>query len=248
MPKASKQPNSWTSAVLALVLPFPEREEAARHAWIDVPLWSFLIGLVELIVGGLVLFADWHSSIQELTARLMGDVAAADPNFGQSFEERWVLNWSGGLTSLVYFFRPTTWLLASIPLTGMVRTITFAASRQASGEFFVWLFVRAAQLVGGQAGKAKRSARFGPLRPDRFVREPGSDVVLLTCRPQSGWNESVTIEIRERFYQLTGVEERRPPGESWYVYAYKLREQPENAIIRSLYRYEPLAVPRGKGS
>lgn len=241
-----KEPNSWLAAFLALVLPYPEREEPARHAWIDVPFWSFWIGLAELVVGGLVLFADWHSSLQALTGQLMGDVAAADPNFGSTIEEQVVLNWSGILNSMVYFLRPTTWLLLSVPLTGMVRTITFAASRQASGEVLVWILLRAAQLVGGGAGKAKRSARFGPLRPDRFIREPGSDLVLLTCRPQIGWNESVTIEIRERFYQLLGVEERRPRGEGWYVYAYKLREQGENVIIRSLYRYEPLVAPRRK--
>ena len=74
---------------------------------------------------------------------------------------------------------------------------------------------------------------------DRLIQEPGSDLVLLTSTRQGEWNEFVTVEIGERFYKVIGHEERRLPGEEWSVYAYMLAEEPENALIRRLLRYEP---------
>lgn len=232
--------------LLALVLPDPERRRFALATSLDVPFWSFLIGLVEFIFGAVYMVHDALSTIARITAETMA-LAAQDPNFGNTFEERLALNWSGALNVLLWLAMPFTWFLISIPLVGMMRLVSFATAREASGELLVWAPLRIAQLLRGQQQTVAKRQRFGPPRPDRFVTEPGADLVLLTARPQEEWNEAVTIEIDGRFYKMVSVEERRPPGERWDVYAYKLNEEPENALIRRLVGYRPPVSPSVPG-
>ena len=72
-----------------------------------------------------------------------------------------------------------------------------------------------------------------------MVQEADGVVVLLTSTEQPEWNDFVTLEVEGRFFKMIGHEERRMPGETFSVHAYRLREEPENAVIRRLERYEP---------
>lgn len=230
------------AAVLALVLPSPEREPFARRTVLDIPFWSMMLGLVQVLGGTLYLFGDWHEEIHRITAEGMVVFAEARPGGARSFNEQLAVNWSGMLWSVFYFARPKTWLLASIPLVGMMRMITFAASREAAGELLVWLPLRIVQFFKGRVTQKVKNARFGPRRPDRFIHEPGSDLVLLTCRACEDWNENATIQIDDRFYRLIESGERRPPGERHDVYYYKLNEQGDNEVIRRLAAYAPVGI------
>lgn len=229
----------WLAFLLALVLPDPERREQTRRVSADIPFWSALLGLAEFIGGAVYLVHDGMTFLQGTAERNASAIMANDPTFFGSKENALAYYWSGSFNVLEWLSQPLTPILLTVPVVGMVRLVAFAASREASGEFLVWAFVRLAQLFGRQRRKAADKARFGVRRPDKLVEEPGCDLVLLTSTPQSEWNEYVTVEIGERFYKVTGQEVRRPPGERWSVYAYKLDEEPENAVIRRLLRYEP---------
>jgi hypothetical protein len=138
---------------------------------------------------------------------------------------------------LAWLTEPFTWFLASVAVTGVARLVAFGVSRDVIGEPFVWLAVRIGQAAGRLLRGSRDKLRFGPERPDRVIREPGGDLVILSYEPKPDWNERVTIEVDERFYRLRRVEERLDG--TWWAYAYLLREAPDNEIIRALIRYIP---------
>ncbi|HYQ82812.1 MAG TPA: hypothetical protein VEP28_02130, partial [Rubrobacter sp.] len=115
--------------------------------------------------------------------------------------------------------------------------VAFGVSRDVVGEPLVWIGLRIAQAAGGLLGASRDQLRFGPERPDKILREPGADLVILSARPKPEWSERVTIEIEERFYRLRRAEERQDG--TWWVHAYVLDEAPSNEIIRALIRYVP---------
>ncbi len=230
---------TFLAAILALILPYPERQPYRRVVPVDIPFWSFVLGLAEFLGGGALAV---HNGIQMLQQIARGNARAIldnNPGFLGSEEGAIAYGLSGSLNALVWFAMPTTWVLLSIPLVGMMRLVSFAASRETSGEFFAWVLVRLGQLANRQRRGAVKKARFGPRQPDRLIEEPGCDRVLLTSMRQPDWNELVTVEIDECFYKVIGEEERRMPGETFMVYAYKLQVEHENAVIRRLLRYEP---------
>src|SRR5436305_1014908 len=86
--------------------------------------------------------------------------------------------------------------------------------------------------------------RHGAERPDRVLRDPDGDLVVLACREKPEWNERITLEIGERFYRLHRVEERADRG--FHAHAYLLREIDDNEVFRGLLRYAPPGtLPRG---
>lgn len=224
--------------LLAALLPVAEREALVRRG--AEPLdWSVLLGLVEFFLGGAMLVADalaFFPPRADAAASRLLEIAEMTPQEIQAHPE---IGHVGAVIWLDWTLRPFTWLLASVALVGVVRLVAFGVSREVVGEPLVWLAVRAAQAVGRLLHGSRDLLRFGPERPDRVIREPGSDLVVLSCRPKPDWNERITIEIGERFYFLRRVEERQDG--TWWAYAHVLHEMELNEIIRSLIRYIPPA-------
>lgn len=226
--------------LLAALLPAAEREALYRRYGTEPAWWSFLFGLGELFAGARLLLADFFYSMGQLSDAVATHVMEnLDPRQLDSFDAKFAVFGSGPLMWLTWAVRPGTWLLASIPLVGVVRLVAFAVSRETVGEPLVWLLLRAAQGVKHLRRAAADRLRFGPVRPDRLVQEPGWDLVVLSARPKPDWNERVTIEIGESFYRLHRVEER--PDRRWRAHAHLLREAPIQEIFRGLVRYEPPA-------
>ncbi|MCP4656530.1 MAG: hypothetical protein GY856_14050 [bacterium] len=223
--------------ILALIMPDPERTELARRSRLDVPFWSFCIGVVEFLGFVLFLFHDGQQYIESAVVESTR-MFVEEKGLGTSFAETLALFWSGAFAWLMWMTRPYTWFLGSFVVAGIGRMVAFGLSREAMGEPVVWASLRIFQVAGRLLRGSSRKLQFGPPRPDRWLREPGSDLVLLTCRELPDWNEYVTIEVKEQFYRLNRVEERLDGA--WKAYAYLLREEDPNEIIRALVRYEPI--------
>lgn len=223
--------------LFAALLPSPERDELVRRG-AEPLVWSVVLGLAEFLLGGPLLIFNGISSFQEMAnANATFVLEKMDPQALSSAANRMAVTANGPILWLTWAARPTTWLLASIPLVGIARLVAFGVNHDSVGEPLVWLPLRIWQLVRRRLAASRDLLRFGPERPDRLLREPGCDWVVLSCRPKPDWNERVTIEIGERFYRLHRAEERQDG--SFRAHAYLLREAPDNEIIRALIRYEP---------
>jgi hypothetical protein len=223
--------------LLAALLPAPERDVLVRRG-ADPARWSFVLGLLEIFLGVKLLLdsalAFDQAQSSAIATYLLDKV---DPRALNSFEAKLAVTESGAIIWLAWVLRPTTWLLASLPVVGIARLVAFAATGDAFGEPFVWLILRARQLLAVPVRSLRRRSRFGPERPDRVEREPGCGLVVLSGRPKPEWNELVSLEIGGRFYRLLRTEER--PDRGWSAHAYLLKEAEPNEVLRGLLRYDP---------
>jgi hypothetical protein len=227
--------------LVAALLPAREREEMIRRRSVDPYPWSFWLGLGEFLVGGYAVGANALAYSRAASSEIATYVLEKmDPHALNDFSHRLAITESGALIWLTWALRPLTWLLVSIPLVGMAGMIAFGVSRDAVGEPIVWILLRVAQGVRRLLDRHAFRRRFGPERPDRLVREPGCDLVVLSSRAKLDWNELVTIEIGDRFFRLLRTEERRDRG--WWAHAYVLAEADPNEVFRGLIRYQPPGV------
>ncbi|MDH3285741.1 MAG: hypothetical protein OEQ13_13500 [Acidobacteriota bacterium] len=224
--------NVLTVGTIAAVLPSPGRDRIARDHDIDVPLFSFAIGAIEAPLG--------------IVAFMAGGIAHVWSGAGER-SLLLVQNWWPGLSTyhfqgvgllgwLAWFLHPLAWACALVGATGMMRLIAFTATRTAIAEPAAVAVVALSRLVRRKAFAIYREHMLGPVRPDRFVRESGSDLVLLASREKGGWNERVTLEIGGKFYRITGSSLRRDGR--WHAIAYRLREDEQHGVIRRLVRHD----------
>jgi hypothetical protein len=221
-------------SLVAALLPAPERDALVRRG--AEPLaWSAVLGLVELFTGGALLVADAMAYFQPMADAAAAQIVEMDPRKLAGHPE---IGHVGAVIWLAWVLSPYTWLLSSVALVGVVRLTSFGVNREVAGEPLVWLGVRIAQAVRLLLQVSRDLLRFGPARPDRMIRDPGGDLVVLSCRPKPDWNERITLEIDERFYRLRRVEERQ--NGTWWAYAHLLRATGDDEIIRGgLIRYPP---------
>jgi hypothetical protein len=223
--------------LFAAFLPAPERDVLVRRG-AEPARWSFVLGLLELFLGAKLLLASAFAFDQAQSAAIATHLLdKVDPRALNSFEARLAVTESGAIIWLAWVLRPTTWLLASLPVVGIARLVAFATTGDAFGEPFVWLVLRARQLLAAPVRASRNQLRFGPERPDRVEREPGCDLVVLSRHPKPAWNELVSLEIDGRFYRLLRTEER--PDRGWSAHAYLLKEAEPNEVLRGLLRYDP---------
>jgi hypothetical protein len=232
--------------LLAALLPTRERDELIRRRGVDPYPWSFLLGLGEFLVGGYAVGSNALAYSRAASSAMATYVMEKmDPRLLNDAGNRFAIVGSGPLIWLTWAMRPITWLLISIPLVGIARMIAFGVSRDAVGEPLVWMALRVADGVRHLSSRLAFRRRFGPVRPDRLLREPGCDLVVLSSRAKPEWNERVTIGIGDRFFRLLRFEERRDCD--WWAYAYFLAEADPNEVFRGLIRYEPPGVRAALG-
>jgi hypothetical protein len=217
--------------LLSAMLPSPERDRLRRDHGVDPPSSSLTIGIAETAAGALLFLAGgiaWSRG----GAGLMSSALLENwwPGLSTThFQGTGLIGW------LSWFLHPEAWLYGFVGLTGMVRCVAFAATREAVAEPVVWAALRGYQALRRRSWVKERERLLGPPRPDRIVEAPDGSIVVLTCRDKPEWNESVTIEVDERFYRLDGIEDRAD-GE-WQVIAYRLRPQKEGEVFRTLVHY-----------
>jgi hypothetical protein len=222
---------------LSAFVPEEVRDRLVRTVGIDPPLWSFLVGCLQLLVGALLLVDDFMRVIPDLVALHAGTyLDQADPaKFG--VDERQTLFWSGSFSWLTWVIRPKVLLLGSFALWGLVRLTAFGVTREAVAEPVVWIGYRLWELgLLRPARAAERTVRFGPDRSDRIERPSPESLKVFAARPKLEWNDAVTIEHEERFYRLKSLAET--PGKPYWWYVYELVEEDPAAVIRRLVRYQ----------
>lgn len=215
------------------MLPNLERARYARIHDIDVPAWSFLVGMIQMLGGaGAFLFGGLAFMLAASDATSM---ALLENWFGglstTHFQGAGLLNW------LAWFLNPLSWPFAYLALVGLARCVAFAVSREAIGDPLVTGALRLAQRAGARREERQWQRRLGPVRRDRIVDDPGADLVVLASREKQTWNEAATIEIDGRYYRVSSVEIRRDGD--WEVLAYLLREQEPGRLVRRLVSYVP---------
>jgi hypothetical protein len=231
--------------LVAAIVPAAEREQLIYRHSAEPAGVSLLLGLAELFLGTRVLWGNALASFQQMSDAMATHVMdKVDPLALSSFDARLAISEGGLVVWLTWALHPFTWLLASIPLVGLARLTAFAVSRDVVGEPFVWVGLRAGQGIARLGRALRERRRFGPLRPDRVVREPGWDLVVLAARPKPEWNERVTLAIGPGFYRLHRVEER--PDRRWRAWAFLLKEAEPDEVFRGLLRYDPPAPPRAR--
>jgi hypothetical protein len=223
---------------LSAVVPEPVRRDLVSRYGVDPAGWSCLIGVVELFGGGLWLLDDFLVRIRGLVDANATVAVAAAERGRLSSEQALAVSWSGSLAWLEWLLSPLTLLVGSLVLTGIVRLVAFAITREAVAEPLAWLGWRAWRAFAvAPAQKALELQRFGPARPDRVLAQENGELIVLTARPRPEWNELIAIEVEDRFFRLVEVSERQEGRFRWY--AHHLEELPPGAVLRGLVRYEP---------
>lgn len=217
--------------LLAALLPSPERERYARDHGLDVPRWSLIVGLGQLIGGALLFLVVGLGFVR--TGSVAGGLALLQ-------------NWQPGLTTthmqgmglihwLAWFIHPASWPLSYLAALGFIRCVAFVATREAVGDPLVLAGMRIVQRRRSRRAELDFRQRLGPVRPDRLLPAGDRELVILSAR-EKPWTDAVTIEHRGRYYKCVDVEWK--PDDRWQVLAYRLREEPPGAIIRRIVRYD----------
>ena len=202
--------------LLCLILPESHREGLVREYGINAPLWSFLLGLVEMPVGFLLYF-----------------------NQSMGYMSRSGLDAIGWVN---YHLTPPAWFFVSIALTGLVRMAAYLSIGEAVGELWAWAAIRAYEQIRAHRRRRRETREFAPVHlPDRAILEEDGRLVIISSRKKEDWDELVTIKVGDRFFQLVGVEERRHG--SWKVIAHILEEMGPNEPIRRLLHAD-VELPR----
>lgn len=224
------------AGILAALVPREPREGIVRRWGVDPPFWSGLLGLVEVFACPLALVADFLRVVPRLVDQGADAVLAA--GFEEHPHDSLAVMWSGAFAWLRWLTSPLAMLLVLLTVTGAVRLVSFALTREAVSEPLVWLgwrlwrgFVRAPSLA------TRDAVRFGPARPDLVLPLEDGGLLVLSRDPKEEWNERITIQVGDRFFRLAEAGERREG--SWHWHAYRLREEDPSAVIRGLVLYEP---------
>ena len=216
------------------MLPSPERDRIAAAYQISPPRWSLALGLIGGTAGLLLYIDGALAFIVPLSgdqARLLLDTEMPGLN-----------RLAGSIAWLAWHLRPEAWLYLYLTLTGLLRVVVFAATRQAVAEPVILAPLRTLQWLGGRGARQRRLAQLGPPRPDRVLEGGGGDLVVLSCREKEDWDELATIKIAGRFYRLIEVADR--DDERWTAIAYRLREIEATDVIRKLVKTD-LRPPTG---
>jgi hypothetical protein len=227
---------------LSALVPEELRRDLVSRYGVDPPAWSCLIGFLELFGGTLWLVDDFLVRIRGLVDAQADAVLAHVERSGLDSATALAVGWSGAYSWFLWLTRPLTLLAILLTVTGMVRLLAFAVTREAVAEPLVWLGWRAWRTFAVAPARAAVEAhRFGPPRPDRLLSQADGTLVVLCARRRSEWNELMAIEVEGRFYRLAGVEEHQEGGYRWH--AHVLEELPDSAVLRGLVRYEPPSPP-----
>jgi hypothetical protein len=228
---------SLAGALLGALLPAPERDAVARRLGGDAARASGLLGAVQFVVGVDLV----HGSAMAYLTRLADEVATEFLGIAMrrsvSPEDALGLTWGGAVVWAGWLLRPTTWLLSSVPIVGLLRVATYLATREPIAEPAVWAALRLAQRArAAAAAVGERIAFASPAAADGLERE-GDDLLVYTPRARPDWTSAATIEVDGRFFRVASHDEAIRLGGRRH--RYRLTLAGEHEVIRRFLRYEP---------
>lgn len=228
----------WLASLLGALVPEPERGALVRRFGGDPPRASILIGAVEFVAGLNFLYesgmAHFRAAGEAMATEFLRQAERATP----SSEQAMALTLGGAVVWLAWLLRPTTWLLISIPLVGLLRSSAYLTSREAVAEPAVWALLRLRAALLRLHGASRQRVEFGAADlPDEVEPGAAGGLAVLSARPKPAWNDLVTIEIDGRFYRVALRDRVERDGR--HRHRYLLEEAPEHEVIRRLLRYVP---------
>jgi hypothetical protein len=224
-------------SIVGAVLPEPQRSAIERRFGGDAALASFLFGLVQFPLGVKWLFESGMSALQAMADEIATAYVAEANQRTVGAEETLGLTWGGALLWIFWLMRPTTWLLISIPLVGLLRVAAFLSTRQAVAEPIGWALVRLLTYGAERAARARERAAFGGAGEEDEVEEgSGGELYVYTPRQREAWIDAATIEVAERYYRPRLLEPVERAGRRRYRYL--LTPAGEHDVIRRFVRYE----------
>ncbi len=229
---------SHHAAVLACLLPRSERRRLAFALDLDLRPANLELGIIEFLGGAICGSLAFLRHAESLSHMETSTVAMQiEPNVALS-----TLILAGPLTFFSFIFTLVGAITFYVTLAGFLRLVVQTVTSEVSGDPAVGLAVLGARGISRRTSAWRERRVYGPERPDRFLVEPGSDLVVLSSREKPGWNERVTIRVGDRFYRLAAVEEREDgPHRSR---AYILRETEVREVVRGLIVLDPPSLPR----
>jgi hypothetical protein len=227
----------------AALLPWPESEKCGRAWGVDVAPYSGLLGLIEGPGGALLFFFGAIAYMQGASLAL-SDALLENWQPGLSTQHFQ----GGGLIGLLaWCLHPMAWIFIIEGLTGTLRLISFATTRQPVGEPSVWLLLRLITLLRRATQRGIEARNMGPLRPDRLRWDAaGCDLEIVSCRQRDEWSGGIGLEVEGRFFRPLGSEERVEGPH--HVIAYRFEELDENEVIRRMVAYQDIVTDHGDRS
>ena len=147
----------------------------------------------------------------------------------------------GAFGWILWHLNPVTWLGLLLIVTALLRAINYFANHDSFGEPLVWLFLRLHQLHERAADAKHVREEYGPVRPDRIVRDDSDALVLIASRAKPDWDKHATVRVEDGFYRIVGTELRREGP--YTAIAYMLEAQPENENFLGLVHTDARLPP-----
>lgn len=231
----------WLASLLAALLPEPERGDFERRWGGDPARASMAIGAAQFLAGAHLVYESARTFLYAGTAAITDEFWRQANQRSMGSDEILGFTWGGAVLWLGWLLQPTTWLLISIPLVGLLRVAAYLTTSQPVAEPVVWAAVRGASLARRIVGSASERAEFGAATSgEELVRDEAGDLLLLTPRRKPEWTEAATIEIDGRFYRIA-EQDTVEAGPGRRQYRYRLVAAGEHDVIRRYLRYDPPA-------
>jgi hypothetical protein len=231
----------WLGSLAGALLPEPERGAVVRRFGGDPPFASLLIGALEFVGGTGLVHDNAMNHLRAWSDRLATEFLAVAERTALTAEQTVGFTWGGAILWLDWLLRPTSWLLLSLPLVGLLRVTAYFTVREAVAEPAAWAGARLLRLLRRARDAARERAEYGDAaQPDELVAGPLGELIVLTARLRPEWSDAVTIAIGERYYRVAGRDRSYRAGLKRH--RYRLVEAPEHEVIRRFLRYEPPAT------
>ena len=229
---------SVLGSLLGALLPEPQRSAVERRLGGDAALASFLLGVGEFLVGTRLLVGNALTQLYAMADELATAYLAEAERRTVGPQETIGFTWGGAVLWLFWLSRPSTWVLISIPLVGLLRVVSFLTTRQPIAEPSIWALVRLVAFGQRYAAATRERADFGPAEePDEVEAEGDQELLVYTARQRPEWSDASTIEVVGRFYRLAQLDTVARAGRRRY--RYRLAETGEHDLIRRYLRYDP---------
>ncbi len=226
-----------TSLFLGIVLsllPRRYRERLPVGAQADLRQGAILSGVVE----GALCLALFIVRYLDFLEYRVGDLGgrAIEKGVEGVLVNRVVHFGMGAVSLFEYLLHPLTVVLIYFAVEGFVRIFAAVITEEIVGT----LPLCGVAWVEEQLGEAHAERSLGPRVAD-IVEEmysPDYDLRIFTCRPKPRWDRMMTVAWQQKFYEIVGEQEGRPP----HRFIYRLRKSPPGRVIRTVHHYEPQEV------
>jgi hypothetical protein len=224
-------------SIVGAVVPEPQRSAIERRFGGDPALASLGLGLAEFFVGTKWLYENGMRMLHAMADEIATAYVAEANRRTVGADETLGFTWGGAMLWLFWLLRPTTWLLISIPLVGLLRLASFLTVRRPVAEPIVWALTRLLTYGFDRAALAKERAEFGGAGEADEIEEDADGLLFVySARKREAWIEAATVEVGERLYRPRLLEPVERAGRRRYRYV--LVPAGEHDVIRRFVRYQ----------